>query len=336
MEAIAWSIHDGQGLTTRRAINGAAICVAFAGLVHLLSAPQHLEHVGHALFLILAGVTEVSWGLAFWRKPSAALYSLGVVLAGAFIVLWAITRVVAAPFGHGPGDVEVAGIISKLAEGVGLGGLLAMILLGARSGDIRRPVWKMILTPLTLAVAGAFVLYGAGLTVEQMAPWLGGHDQADVEHHEHSAVQDAALSLSPSTGARAGALLPEKQGKYDTLTVSENGASRALENGGSVTLADGVVAEVFLTPFPAGRRTNLYFYLIQDGGDLTMGNPKVEAEYSMTQMGHGTYKQAGLKLQDGRYLLPLNFLMSGEWAIDLRLGWTDRTSHLRLVTTVAP
>jgi len=312
MEAIAWSRHDGQGLNTQRAIRGAAVCVAFAGLVHLFSAPQHLEHVGHALFLILAGVTEIAWGLAFWRRPSAALYSLGVVLAGAFIVLWAITRVVPAPFGHGPGDVEVVGIISKIAEGVGLGGLLAMILLGTRSSDIRWPAWKLIVAPLTLAVAGAFVLYGAGLAAERILPWLGDQDHAGIAEHDHSA----------SPAAR--------------LVVIEGGVVRALENGGSVTLADGVAADVFMTPYPPARRTNLYFYLIQDGGDLTMGRPEVEAEYSMTNMAHGTSTQAGLELQPGRYMLPLNLLMNGEWAIDLRVVWPDRTSHLRLVTNVAP
>lgn len=307
MAAITWDMPDKLGLGTR-----AAICVMFAGLVHLFSAPQHLEHFGHALFLILAGVTEIAWGLAFWRRPSAGLYSLGVVLAGAFIVLWAITRVVTAPFGHGPGDVEVVGIISKIAEGVGLSGLLAMILLGAHSDDLRWPAWKMIVAPLTLAVAGAFVLYGAGLAAERTLPWLGGQGQAEVEEHDHFA--------SPAT----------------RLVVIQDGAARALENGSRVTLANGVAADVFMTPYPPARRTNLNFYLIQDGGDPAMGNPTVEAEYSMVNMGHSTYKQAGVELQQGRYLLPLNFLMSGEWAIDLRVGWTDRTTHLRLVTSVAP
>ena len=336
MEAITWGIHDKQGLGTRRAIRGAAICVVFAGLVHLLSAPQHLEHVGHALFLILAGVTEVAWGLAFWRKPSAALYSLGVVVAGAFILLWAITRVVPAPFGHGPGDVEVVGIISKLAESVGLGGLLAMILLGAHQRDSRWPAWRMILAPLTLAVMGAFVLYGAGIAAEQMFPWLGDQDEADVEHHEHSAVRDAALSLSPSTSARAGAVLPAKQGEYDTLTVIENGASRALKNGGRVSLVDGVTAEVFFSPYPPQRRTDLYLYLIRNGEEPRTGKPAVEAEYSMTQMSHATFTRSGVELQRGRYLLPLTFLMSGEWAIDIKVGWPDNTGRLKLVTNVAP
>ena len=49
MEAIAWGRHDGHGLSIRRVMRGAAICVALAGLVHILSAPQHVEHFEHGL-----------------------------------------------------------------------------------------------------------------------------------------------------------------------------------------------------------------------------------------------------------------------------------------------
>ena len=122
--------------------------------------------------------------------------------------------------------------------------------------------------------------------------------------------------------------------KYDTLAVVENGAVRALENGDRVTLADGVEAAVFLSPFPPQRRTDLYLYLIQSGEDAYTGKPDVEAEYFMTQMDCEWDTRSGLELQRGRYVLPLNFTMRGEWAIDLRVGWTEKTARLRLVTNV--
>ncbi len=186
MEATTLGRLDKQGSGTRQAIRGAAIGIVFAGLVHLLSAPLHSDHVGHALFLMLAGLTEVAWGIAFWRKPSSTLYSLGVVLAGAFILLWAITRVTPAPFGHGPGELDAVGLLSKVAEGAGLAGLLAIVFLGARSGELRRSAWQMLLAPVALAVIGAFVLYGAGLAAEQMLPWLGNQEHSGVEQHGHS------------------------------------------------------------------------------------------------------------------------------------------------------
>jgi len=185
-----------QSLGQRRVSEGAVVFIVVAGMLHLFAAPQHLDHVGHALFLLLAGIAEVAWGIAFWRRRSSALYGLGVVLAGAFLVLWAITRVVPAPLGHGPGEVEVVGILSKLAESAGFGGLLAMVLFGVHSSHSGWPAWKLIAAPLALATIGAFVLYGAGLAAERTFPWLG--DQDHVKEHTQSASLTEPTALSPA------------------------------------------------------------------------------------------------------------------------------------------
>ncbi|MBI4499480.1 MAG: hypothetical protein HY689_16455 [Chloroflexi bacterium] len=177
---------------------GAVVFIVLAGVLHLFAAPDHLDHAGHALFLVLAGIAEIAWGIAFWRKPSSTLYGVGIVLAGAFLLLWAITRVVPAPFGHGPGEVEVLGIASKIAEGVGLGGLLAIILIGAHIRTIPWSARRMILAPLTLAVVGAFVLYGAGLTAEWLFPWLRGGDHSGVERRGEAASAVGAGTVLPS------------------------------------------------------------------------------------------------------------------------------------------
>ncbi len=216
MEAIIRARPSEQSSDRRRATAGAAIFIVLAGLAHLLAAPQHLDHVGHGLFLALAGAAEVGWGIAFWRKPSASLYGLGVVLAGALIALWAMTRVVPAPFGHGSGEVEAFGIISKLAEGAGLVGLIAVVFLGTYSGSIRWPTWRTVLALLTLAVIGAFTLYGAGLAAERALPWLGAetdHDSAPsglfaAESAETSAPSVPSASEAGPTLPTLGALFP--------------------------------------------------------------------------------------------------------------------------------
>ena len=202
MEKTMFAGLANQSLGQRRLTAGAVAFIVVAGVLHLWLAPQHLEHVGHALFLALAGIVEIVWAIAFWRKPSAALYSLGVVLAGAFIVLWAITRITPAPFGHGPGDVELVGVMSKVAEGAGLAGLVAIALLGFQSGQIQWSIWRMILAPLTLAVVGALVLYGVGVAAEGIFPWLGDQDHTvvaaqrgdlapSINHAEHGAASSA-------------------------------------------------------------------------------------------------------------------------------------------------
>ena len=213
----------GQG----KIAGAAAIFIVLAGLAHLLAAPQHLDHVGHGFFLLLAGVSEIAWGIAFWRRPSMALYALGVVMAGAFIMLWALTRVTPAPFGHGAGEVEFIGIFSKVAEGAGLAGLAAMVLLGARSLDVRWPAWQTILAPLTLAVMLAFILYGMGLVAERMLPWLGDDDAAQ---QEGPSVSAPATALAPSVSSPGEALtaLPTEKALLTFLTRTGVGPNRTL------------------------------------------------------------------------------------------------------------
>ncbi|MCQ3980642.1 MAG: hypothetical protein DPW09_45120, partial [Anaerolineae bacterium] len=51
------------------------ITIALAGLVHLLIAPAHYAHApAHGLFFAAAGIVQCIWAVAFWRRPSLALY----------------------------------------------------------------------------------------------------------------------------------------------------------------------------------------------------------------------------------------------------------------------
>ncbi len=192
----------------RRTVTGAALLALFAGLLHLLLAPQHIDHLGHGLFLALAGVAQVAWGVAFWRKPSSALfYGVGIVLAGALIALWAITRVVPAPFGHGgPGEVEAYGILSTVAEGLGLAVLLAMALVGERPQATQGPTRRALPALLMVAGISAFVLYGAGLAAERTFPWLGDKDEPSLEAYGLSLA--APVVSAPGASPAVQELLP--------------------------------------------------------------------------------------------------------------------------------
>jgi len=72
----------------------AAILLSTVGALHVGAAPQHFGHsLAYGLFLLVIGLGELLWAAAFWRRPSPGLKVSGAVLAGASIVLWAITRV---------------------------------------------------------------------------------------------------------------------------------------------------------------------------------------------------------------------------------------------------
>jgi cytochrome c-type biogenesis protein len=74
-----------------------------------------------------------------------------------------------------------------------------MIVLGARWGDDEWPAWKIIVLPSSLAVIGAFVLYGAGIVAEQLLPSLGGQGhplEQQVDPASASAASAAPLTLN--------------------------------------------------------------------------------------------------------------------------------------------
>lgn len=186
----------------RRAAEAAAGFAVFAGLLHLYLAPQHMGHPGHGLFLLTAGALQVGWGIAFSRRPSSALWSLGVVLAGVLIALWAITRLLPAPFGHGgPEEMDAFGVLSKAAEGAGLAMLLAMILVGRRSREIPRPTQRSFWALLMVAGIGGLILYGGGLATERVLPWLGSEDEENLAEQFGLSGAASALPLASSASS---------------------------------------------------------------------------------------------------------------------------------------
>jgi copper(I)-binding protein len=137
---------------------------------------------------LIVGVAEIAWALAFWRRPSTALYRAGLALAGGLIVLWAITRVLPAPFEHEPGPVDAFGVVCKGSEFIGVLGLATLALLGRLAEVDRAPVQRVIGEVLALSLVG-LASYGVGLAAEPLLPALGARaEHAMVEmgegHHE--------------------------------------------------------------------------------------------------------------------------------------------------------
>ncbi|MBI4329578.1 MAG: hypothetical protein HY685_06910, partial [Chloroflexi bacterium] len=198
----------------RRLAAAAAMLAILAGILHLYIAPQHMNHLGHGLFLGLTGVAQVAWGIAFWRKPSSALlYGVGIIGAGALIALWAITRVLPAPFGHGgPGGVEAYGILSVVAEGLGLAVLLAMVFWEVPSQEAPGPTRRTFSALLLMSGISALVLYGGGLAAQQVLPWLGDKDEPSLEQFllpPSAPVVSAPSASSASEAAPSAPSAPE-------------------------------------------------------------------------------------------------------------------------------
>jgi hypothetical protein len=170
-------------------VRWAALSIGVAGLIHLIIVPEHWAHApAHALFFVLAGIAEIAWGIAVWRRPSAILYHIGLVGTGALLVLWGITRLLPAPFGHGPEAVDGYSIVCKISEGLGMVALLILAFQAASSRAGRLAGWRAISLFIVAALLAGFLLQGVARAAEPLFPSLGPPAE---QHHEHEAAPDA-------------------------------------------------------------------------------------------------------------------------------------------------
>jgi hypothetical protein len=173
-------------------VAGAAGLMVVAGLTHLIVVPIHWAHAPiHGAFFVLMGLVQIAWGLAFWRRPSLALYRLGVILAGGLITLWLITRFLPAPFEHEPGAIDLSGIICKVAEALGIAILVAIVVTGTPSPEMRRSAWRMAAILGLAAFLIGWAAYGLGLVLEPVLPGLGatGTYHEEQSEHDHGATE---------------------------------------------------------------------------------------------------------------------------------------------------
>lgn len=148
-----------------------ALTTGLAGVIHLWIIPEHWEHSrAHALFFLLVGVAQIAWGVAVWRGPSTGLYYIGVNMAGWLIVLYDITRWLPAPFTHGPEEINMIGIVTKLFEGLGMVALVILIFRDLNFKAGRLVARKAIALIILISFIAGFVTYGVALVAEPIFP----------------------------------------------------------------------------------------------------------------------------------------------------------------------
>jgi YtkA-like protein len=275
--------------------NAAAVLLSAAGALHVGAAPQHWGHSpAHGLFLLVVGLGELLWAAVFWRRQSPELRAAGVVLAGGSIVLWAITRVFPAPFGHGPEEIGLIDVASKLPE---LLVLLILVLAGAgEPSEEPVPAWVEPAGLLALASAAGVLIFWLATAAEPALPWLGG-DDADG---------------SPTVAASA------RDGRADRLEVVVAGIGAPLASGDELPIAGDLEAQLTFAPGAARFNRDLGLRLFRSGG-APVSDATIVAAGHMRFMDHGAFRQAAIPSSDGQYALPLVFVMPGEWQVDLEI-----------------
>jgi hypothetical protein len=178
-----------QNTLTKNLVAWSALMTALAGLLHLWIIPEHWAHApAHALFFLVVGIAQIIWGIAVWRQPSTKLYYVGVSMAGWLIVLYAITRWLPAPFGHGPEQINSISLACKLCEVLGMITLAILIFQGLLLKDGRLAAWRTITLIVLFSFVAALATYGVARAAEPIFPSLSA--PAAEQHHDEDAPQD--------------------------------------------------------------------------------------------------------------------------------------------------
>jgi hypothetical protein len=287
--------------------------MVIAGLIHLALAPLHWGHApAHGLIFALSGIAEIVWGIAFWRKPSPALRHTGVILAGGLITLWAITRLLPAPFGDEPGEVELIGLFSKLAEGISFATLIALAISSTITQERKKSGWRMVGESLALSLIAGWLFYLMALAVAPMLPWLG-------EQTDHSEVEVVSVISQPSTLPAPVQVVGKPPLLTDDLQLVVAGVASPFANGDEIPVVGDVMAQLTFTPGDERYGRDLDLHLYQLGNSMPIDDATVQVTGRMRYMDHGTFRQTALYLEEGHYLLPLQFIMPGEWGLELEI-----------------
>jgi hypothetical protein len=161
----------------------AAALFLLAGIIHLVIVPHHWEHApGHGIFMAASGIVEIAWAVVFYRRPVKAVAETGIMIAMALIVLWIITRIFRSPFGAGPEEIDLAGVVTKLLEGASI--VLLARLLALLRHSLRR-ISQSILSLCLLGVLLGVGVYEVTRIWEPFLPGLAAPESQNLEEHGH-------------------------------------------------------------------------------------------------------------------------------------------------------
>lgn len=174
-----------QTTRTKRLVILSAVMTVLAGVIHLILVPAHMKHApAHGLFFLLAGTAQIIWGLMIVRQPSLKLYYIGAIMAGWLIILYGITRLLPAPFSHGPEAIETIDLVCKFCEALGMFSLLVLIFQGLVLNTDRFNAWRTVTVILLISFLIGFVTYGVARAAEPLLPRL----TRPVEEHRHDGI----------------------------------------------------------------------------------------------------------------------------------------------------
>lgn len=157
----------------------ASLATLVAGILHVtLVASEHKDIALEMIFFISIGLAQILWAVWFYSsKRFKEAYFAGLVLNGAVLVVWLLSRTVEPPFG---GDVEEFGqldIIIALLQVIAIVASAYCVAVLSKPKDRKKQWMLAIIVPV---ISGMLLFAGGRVTAEVF--------DIDVSEHGHGAV----------------------------------------------------------------------------------------------------------------------------------------------------
>ena len=165
---------------------------------------------------------------------------------------------------------------------------------------------SLLLAALILWTSG---LFGAGLARIRLGP-----------------------GASPREAGRSAAPESRPAGRQDSVQLVVAGLAQPVTADTELPLSADLAARVDVRQPDEqryGREVDVYLYR-KGASDLPVEDATIAAAGHMRFMDHGSFRQVALYRGEGHYLLPVQFLMAGEWALDLDIAAPGGQGVLRL------
>ena len=117
-----------------------------------------------------------------------------------------------------------------------------------------------------------------------------------------------------------------------------DGGRVSMKNGGVIRLREGLVAEIFVDPFPTHTLTAWIDLYLHDGAGSEFKDVKVVIDYDMFSMGHGPFFSVADKSPNGHYTFRLDYVMFGRWIqiLEIQDPETDEEHTLEVIVVAVP
>jgi hypothetical protein len=169
-----------------------AVLSGGAGAIHLAMVPSHWgESVAEGLSFAVVGWLQLAFAVAVWSRPSRLLLRLGILLNGAVVGAWVVSRTIGLPYGAHAGEAEDAGFVDVTTVA------FELVLVACAAALLVRPRLGRRLAGRGFAVAAGAALGVLALTTATLAS-PGARD-----HGTHGAETAAGAGNSHGAGAAA-------------------------------------------------------------------------------------------------------------------------------------